>query len=57
VKPIILLVNDELAGEYRYTLKISYVYAMTEKHYKFKLTYWMLKLLWKEIWRSTNDKR
>ena len=57
MKPIILLVNDELAGEYRYTLKISYVYAMTEKHYKFKLTYWMLKLLWKEIWRSTNDKR
>ena len=50
--PIILLVKDEFTMEYRYTLKIPFSYIVKVRNYKMMLSWWMLKLLWREIWRS-----
>lgn len=51
MRPLILTEKDELMCEYRYILKIPFSYAIAERHYKLKLTCWILRLLWRELWR------
>ena len=49
MKPIIFLVKDVQAMEYRYVLKIPFSYIVKVKRYKLMLAWWMLKLLFKEL--------
>ena len=51
-KPTIETMEDYACLEYCYTLRVPFIYIRETRHYKIKLVYWMLKLLWKELRRQ-----